>query len=40
MSFVLVLIRIAVVVVAALRLTRHDNRARPRSESHHRPPMG
>ena len=39
MSFVLVLILIAVVALAALRLVRHDNRAEPRSESHHEPPM-
>jgi len=39
MSFILVLILIAVVVLAGLRLIRHDNRARTGSESHHRPPM-
>jgi hypothetical protein len=37
MSFVLVLILIAVVVIAGLRLARHDSRARRRSESY-RPP--
>jgi hypothetical protein len=37
MSFVLVAVLIAVIAFAALRLMRHDNRARPGSESH-RPP--
>ena len=37
MSFVLILALIAVVVLAAVRLIRHDSRARPRSESYRRP---
>jgi hypothetical protein len=39
MSFVLILILIAVVAAAGFRLIRHDNRARPRSESYRRPPV-
>jgi hypothetical protein len=38
MSFVFVLILIAIVAFAGYRLVRHDARARPRSESH-RPPQ-
>ena len=37
MSFVFILILIAIMVFAGYRLVRHDARARPRSESH-RPP--
>jgi hypothetical protein len=37
MSFVLVILLIAVVVAGGVRLVRHDARARPRSESHHPP---
>jgi hypothetical protein len=40
MSFVLILLLVAVVVLAGLRLVRHDARARPRSESYRRPPKG
>jgi len=38
MSFLLVAVLVLVVVIGALRLIRHDNRARRRSESH-RPPV-
>jgi hypothetical protein len=38
MSFILVAVLVAVVVLLALRLVRHDNRARPRSESYRPPP--
>jgi len=37
MSFVLVLLLIVIVAFGVLRLVRHDSRARPGSESHHRP---
>jgi hypothetical protein len=37
MSFLLILVLIAVVVVAGLKLARHDGKARPGAESH-RPP--
>lgn len=38
MSFVLVAVLVVVVALGALRLIRHDKRARPGSESHHPPP--
>jgi len=37
MSFILILVLIAAVVLAGFRLIRHDARARPRSESYRRP---
>jgi hypothetical protein len=39
MSFLLVALLIAVVVLLGLRLVRHDRRARPDAEHHHRPPV-
>jgi hypothetical protein len=38
MSFLLVALLIAVVVLLGLRLVRHDRRARPGAEGHHPPP--
>jgi len=35
MSFLLVAMLIAVVIVLGLKLVRHDARARPGAESHH-----
>jgi hypothetical protein len=37
MSFVLILVIVAVLVLAGLRLIRHDARARPGAESHDPP---
>jgi hypothetical protein len=38
MSFILVLVLLAVVAIAVLALVRHDAPVPPRAESHHRPP--
>lgn len=38
MSFILIVVLVLVVALAALALVRHDRAAPPRAESHHRPP--
>jgi hypothetical protein len=39
MSFILIAVLIAVVLLLGVRLVRHDSRARPGAESHDHPPL-